>query len=73
VKEHIKFVLDQKFEIKISPKDYLVKGDDGTCTLRANRLTRGVKGFIFPIYVLRDYCLLLDYETKQIGLAERTF
>jgi hypothetical protein len=57
--------------LPISSKRYLVKNDDGTCGVRANRLEKGVYGFIFPIYVLSDYCLLLDYNTTQLALAKQ--
>jgi len=69
----IVFTLDHKFDITIKSDHYLVKQDDGTCTAQINRLDKATNGFILPIYVLRDYCLLLDYDNKQVGLASRTF
>ncbi|KAI6174525.1 hypothetical protein M3Y97_01000300 [Aphelenchoides bicaudatus] len=70
---NITFTLDQNFQINLQPKDFVRQNSDGTCVVAANRLDKGVYGFILPVYVLRDYCLVLDYINKQLGLANRTF
>jgi len=72
VKTKITFILDQQFTVDLSPTDFVNSQPDGTCILRATKLVKGNRGFILPIYVLRNYCLLLDYQNLKIGLASRT-
>jgi hypothetical protein len=60
-------------ELKAGPDEYMNKNypSNGVCSFRVDKAYKGDNDFVFPNTMLRDKCLMYNYETFQIGFADK--